>query len=298
MYSSHCLRSLHWANRLLLSFLLVLPFIAQAQSATDHALTLPVLTPEPQLPAGLTMQDVAPPGIALPAAPAGAPNILVILLDDVGFAASSTFGGLAQTPTLEHLAQQGLRYNRFHTTGICSPTRASLLTGRNPHAVGVGAVLNSASSYPGYRGMLHPSTVTIAEILRQHGYATSAWGKWHLAPDWEISPAGPFKRWPTGVGFDTFYGFLGGETHQYEPTLYQGNTQVRRPRRPDYHLTEDITERAIAWMRQHHALRPQQPFFVYFAPGATHAPLHVPKAWIERYKGRFDHGWDQYRDEG
>jgi len=284
-------------KHLILFLLLAFPSSAHIQSGTDHGLTLPVLTPEPPLPAGLTAQDVPPPGITLPAAPAGAPNILVILLDDVGFAASSTFGGLAQTPTLEQLAQQGLRYNRFHTTGICSPTRASLLTGRNPHAAGVGAVLNSASSYPGYRGMLHPSTATIAEILRQHGYATSAWGKWHLAPDWEISPSGPFKRWPTGVGFDTFYGFLGGETHQYEPTLYQGTTQVRRPPRPDYHLTEDIAERAIAWMRQQHTLRPQQPFFVYFAPGATHAPLHVPKAWIERYQGRFDHGWDHYRED-
>jgi len=228
--------------------------------------------------------------------PEGAPNIIVILLDDVGFAASSTFGGQAQTPTLEQLATQGLRYNRFHTTGICSPTRASLLTGRNAHAAGVGAVLNSPSSYPGYRGMLRPETATIAEILRQHGYATSAWGKWHLAPDWEISPAGPFTRWPTGVGFDRFYGFLGGETHQYEPTLYEGTTQVQRPPGPDYHLSEDIAERAIAWMLQHRQLRPQQPFFVYFAPGATHAPLHVPQAWIERYQGQFDQGWDVYRE--
>jgi len=270
--------------------LLTLTCTAYAQSDSHKGLILPVLSSEPSSPRGLTAQEIPPPIISLPQAPQGAPNIVIVLLDDVGFAASSTFGGLAQTPTLEKLAQQGLRYNRFHTTGICSPTRASLLTGRNSHAAGVGAVLNSPSSYPGYRGMLHPSTATIAEILRQHGYAT-------LAPDWEISPTGPFNRWPTGVGFNKFYGFLGGETHQYEPTLYEGTTQIRRPPKADYHLSEDIAERAISWMRQHHQVRPQQPFFVYFSPGATHAPLHVSPVWIEQYKGNFDQGWDQYREQ-
>jgi len=282
---------------LIAGFILALTCTAHAQSGQDTGLILPVLSREPPLPSGLSAQDVPPPIIPQTKPPEGAPNIVVVLLDDVGFAASSTFGGLAQTPTLEQLAQQGLRYNRFHTTGICSPTRASLLTGRNAHAAGVGAVLNTPSSYPGYRGMLRPDTASIAEILRQHGYATSAWGKWHLAPEWEISPAGPFNRWPTGVGFDRFYGFLGGETHQYEPTLYEGTTQVRRPPKADYHLSEDIAERAIAWMRQQQQLRPEQPFFVYFAPGATHAPLHVPQVWIERYRGHFDQGWDHYREE-
>jgi len=282
---------------LIAGLILALTGPAYAGPDTGKGVILPVLSRETPLPAGLTAQDVPPPIIPLTKAPEGAPNIVVVLLDDVGFAASSTFGGLAQTPTLEQLAQQGLRYNRFHTTGICSPTRASLLTGRNAHAAGVGAVLNSPSSYPGYRGMLRSDTASIAEILRQHGYATSAWGKWHLAPDWEISPAGPFNRWPTGVGFDRFYGFLGGETHQYEPTLYEGVTQVRRPPQADYHLSEDIAGRAVAWMRQQRQIRPEQPFFVYFAPGATHAPLHVPQAWIERYRGRFDQGWDHYRNE-
>jgi arylsulfatase len=235
--------------------------------------------------------------LALTRAPEGAPNIVVVLLDDVGFAAPGTFGGPIPTPALDRLAQQGLRYNRFHTTGICSPTRASLLTGRNPHAAGVGAVLNSASNHPGQRGVLRPSAATVAEVLRQHGYATAIFGKWHLVPDWEASPAGPFDRWPTGQGFDHFYGFLGGETDQYEPTLYQGTTPVRRPAREPYHLSEDLADRAIEWIRLQRSLRPERPFFVYFAPGATHAPVQVPREWSERFRGRFDRGWDALREE-
>ncbi|MBW2268132.1 MAG: arylsulfatase [Deltaproteobacteria bacterium] len=230
-------------------------------------------------------------------APEGAPHIVVVLLDDVGFGAAGPFGGPIPTPSLEALAAGGLRYNRFHTTAICSPTRASLLTGRNSHAVGVGAVLNSATNQPGYRGVLRESAASVAELLRQRGYGTSMWGKWHLTPDWEASPSGPFDRWPTGVGFERFYGFLGGETHQFEPTLYEGTTPVRRPDVADYHVTEDIADRAVAWMRLQHSLRPDEPFFVYFAPGATHAPLHVPRPWIDRFAGQFDRGWDALREE-
>jgi len=235
--------------------------------------------------------------MSLQTSPRGAPNVVVVLLDDVGFAAASTFGGAIDTPSLQQLANEGLRYNRFHTTAICSPTRAALLTGRNPHAVGVGAVLNTPSAYPGYNGLLPKSAVTIAEILRQNGYGTAAFGKWHLAPEWESSPAGPYDHWPIRQGFDHFYGFLPAEVDQFAPTLVQDQTFVTRPRRAGYHLTEDLADRTIAWMQRHRSATPDRPFFVYFAPGAAHAPLQAPKAWIERYKGRFAQGWDRLREE-
>lgn len=236
-------------------------------------------------------------GASVHAAPAGAPNVVIVLLDDVGFGAASTFGGEAQTPTLDALAQAGLRYNRFHTTAICSPTRASLLSGRNAHAVGIGAVMNSVDERPGYNGEHARDAATLAEILRANGYNTAAFGKWHQTPDWEASQSGPFDHWPTGQGFEKFYGFQGGETDQYEPTLYEGTTPVMRPAGAGYHLTEDLATRAIGWLRAQHSVTPDKPFFLYFAPGATHAPLQVPKAWIERYRGRFDQGWDKVREE-
>lgn len=224
------------------------------------------------------------------------PNVVVVLLDDVGFGAPATFGGVIETPTLDRLAAQGLRYNRFHTTAICSPTRASLLTGRDPHVTGVGTVLNSAFDHPAYRGVLREETAGVATILQGHGWSTACIGKWHLAPAWESSQVGPFDRWPTGQGFDTFYGFLGGETHQYEPTLYEGTRPVERPDREDYHLTEDLVERSIEWVRMQRAMTPERPFFLYLAPGATHAPLHVPGPWSAKYRGRFDEGWDAMRE--
>lgn len=230
-------------------------------------------------------------------APVGAPNVVVVLLDDVGFGAAATFGGPAETPTLDALAHEGLRYNRFHTTGICSPTRAALLSGRNAHAVGIGAVLNTADERPGYMGVHAADAATIAEILRAHGYNTAAFGKWHQTPDWELSQSGPFDRWPTGQGFEKFYGFLGGETDEFEPTLVEGTTPIMRPASPDYHLTEDLADRAIGWMRAQHSVTPERPFFLYFAPGATHAPLQAPKAWIEKYRGHFDAGWDAIRPQ-
>lgn len=259
----------------------------------------PVL-PVPELgPAGaMPIEVAAPPNVpAGPAAAKTAPNVVVVLLDDVGFGAAGTFGGPIPTPTLDQLASVGLRYNGFHTTAICSPTRASLLTGRNPHAVGIGNVMNSSAPYPGRSGVMPRSAATIAEILRQNGYGTSAWGKWHLTPHEEESPVGPFDRWPTGMGFEKFYGFLDGETDQFEPTLYDGTTQVARPKGKNYHLTEDLADRAIAWMRQQKNLAPNKPFFVYFAPGATHAPLQAPKEWIDRFRGQFDQGWDKMREE-
>lgn len=230
-------------------------------------------------------------------APPNAPNVVIVLLDDVGFGATSTFGGPVETPVLEALAHEGLRYNNFHTTAICSPTRASLLTGRNPHATGIGAVANVPDERPGYSGFHTKDTATIAEVLRQNGYNTAAFGKWHQTPDWELSPSGPFDRWPTGEGFERFYGFQGGETDQYEPSLYDGTTPVMRPAGRGYHLTEDLAGKAIDWLRVQHAVTPDKPVFLYFAPGAAHAPLQAPRAWIERYRGKFDQGWDQLREE-
>lgn len=237
------------------------------------------------------------PQVELQRAPAGAPNVVVVLLDDVGFGAAATFGGPAPTPTLDALAQDGLRYNRFHTTGICTPTRASLLTGRNAHAANVGAVMNSATGYPGYQGILQRDTATVAEVLRQHGYHTALFGKWHLVPDWEASQSGPFERWPTGQGFDTFYGFLGGETDSFSPTLYEGTRQLIERPAPDLHLTTDLADRAIAWMGMQQAAEPDRPFFLYFATGANHAPLQAPAEYIARFQGKFDQGWDAAREE-
>lgn len=256
--------------------------------------TLNVGTPNP-LPLAVNSPETFVP--AKSKAPAGAPNVVVVLLDDVGFGAAGTFGGPAPTPTLDALAKTGLRYNRFHTTGICSPTRAALLTGRNSHAVGVGNVMNTPAPYPGRTGFMPASAATIAEVLRQNGYATSLFGKWHLTPQSEETPAGPFDRWPVRMGFDKFYGFLDGESHQYEPVLIDGTTPVVRPDKANYHLTEDLADHAIDWMQQRRDLAPGQPFFVYFAPGATHAPFHVPKEWIDRFRGKFDQGWDKVREE-
>ncbi|MGA0027077.1 MAG: sulfatase-like hydrolase/transferase [Steroidobacteraceae bacterium] len=274
----------------LLLGLLCLPGLAAAQVLPTPALASP--TPGTVVPA-----EYPKLAMALQAAPRAAPNVVVVLLDDVGFGAARTFGGPIETPTLQALADAGLRYNRFHTTAICSPTRASLLTGRNPHAVGIGAVLNTPSPYPGYHGLLPKSAATIAEVLRQSGYATGAFGKWHLAPEWESSPAGPYDRWPIRQGFDHFYGFLPAETDQFAPTLVQDNTFIPTPRRQDYHLTEDLAGQAIGWIQRHRSAAPERPFFAYFAPGAAHAPLQVPRQWMEAYRGHFAGGWDRLREE-
>jgi arylsulfatase len=231
-------------------------------------------------------------------APSGAPNVVVILLDDVGFGALGTFGGPVSTPALDRVAAQGLRYNHFHTTGLCSPTRAALLTGRNHHSVHMGGISEIAYGFPGYDGVIPRSTATVAEILRLNGYSTAMIGKAHVTPMWETSPAGPFDRWPTGLGFERFYGFLGGEASQWEPALYDQTTPVEpHVGRDDYHLTEDLADKAIDWMRQQKVSAPDKPFFLYFAPGACHAPHHVWPEWIEKFRGRFDGGWDQLREE-
>jgi arylsulfatase len=231
--------------------------------------------------------------------PQGAPNVLIVLLDDVGFGASSAFGGPCQSPTAERLAANGLRYTRFHTTALCSPTRAALLSGRNHHMVGMGGITEIATSAPGYNSRRPNSMAPLAEILRLNGYSTAQFGKCHEVPVWETSPVGPFDRWPTGSGFEHFYGFVGGETNQWYPALHDGTRSIDPPATPEegYHFMADMTDRAIDWVRQQRLLAPAKPFFMYFAPGATHAPHHVPKDWADKYKGKFDQGWDKLREQ-
>ncbi len=232
--------------------------------------------------------------------PKDAPNVLIILLDDAGFGSSSAFGGPCNTPVAEALAAGGLKYNRFHTTALCSPTRQALLTGRNHHTVGMGGITEIATSAPGYSSILPNTCAPLAQTLKLNGYATAQFGKCHEVPVWETSPAGPFNAWPTGGGgFEYFYGFIGGETNQWYPALYEGTTPIEVTRTPEegYHLMEDMTDKAMNWIGQQKALIPDKPFFVYFAPGATHAPHHVPKEWADKYKGKFDQGWDKLREE-
>ncbi|WP_374158561.1 arylsulfatase [Mycobacterium sp. G7A2] len=229
--------------------------------------------------------------------PDGAPNVLVVLLDDVGFGASSAFGGPCRTPTAERLADDGLRYNRFHTTALCSPTRQALLTGRNHHSVGMGGITEIATGAPGYNSILPNTMSPIARTLKLNGYNTAQFGKCHEVPVWETSPVGPFDAWPTGGGgFEYFYGFVGGEANQWYPTLFEGTNPVEVDQTPGYHFMEDMTDKAIGWIGRQKALAPDRPFFVYFAPGATHAPHHVPKEWADRYRGEFDDGWDALRE--
>jgi arylsulfatase A-like enzyme len=232
--------------------------------------------------------------------PAGAPNVLIILLDDAGFGSASAFGGPCQTPNAEKLAAGGLRFNRFHTTALCSPTRQALLTGRNHHSAGMGGITEIATGAPGYSSVLPNTMSPLARTLKLNGYSTAQFGKCHEVPVWESSPVGPFDAWPTGGGgFEYFYGFLGGEANQWYPSLYEGTIPVEPNKTPEegYHLMEDMTDKAMAWIGQQKALTPDKPFFVYFAPGATHAPHHVPPEWIDKYKGKFDGGWDKLREE-
>jgi arylsulfatase A-like enzyme len=255
--------------------------------------------------AGLIMYDAKDPDSNFPPIeplrpPKDAPNVLVILIDDAGFGCSSAFGGPCQTPNFEALAANGVKYNRFHTTALCSPTRQALLTGRNHHAVGMGGITEIATSAPGYSSVRPNSAAPLAETLKLNGYSTAQFGKCHEVPVWETSPMGPFDSWPTGGGgFEHFYGFIGGETNQYAPALYRDTVPVEPDRTPEegYHFTDDMTDHAIAWVKQQKALMADKPFFVYYAPGATHAPHHVPPEWSAKYKGQFDQGWDKLREE-
>jgi arylsulfatase A-like enzyme len=254
---------------------------------------------------GLTTYDARDPDTKFPPIealrpPTGAPNVLIVLLDDVGFAASSAFGGVINTPTAERLGKSGLKFNRFHTTALCSPTRQAMLTGRNHHSVNMAGVCEIATSAPGYTSVLPKDKTPLPMTLKLNGYSTAQFGKCHEIPVWETSPMGPFDQWPTGGGgFEYFYGFIGGETNQFYPAIYEGTTPIEPPKTPEegYHFTEDMSNKAIKWARQQKALMPDKPFFMYFAPGACHAPHQVPKEWIDKYKGKFDQGWDKLREE-
>ena len=229
--------------------------------------------------------------------PKDAPNVLIVLIDDVGFGTPDTFGGFAHTPTLSKLRDEGISYNRFHTTAICSPTRAALLTGRNMHRVGSGTIAERAVDWDGYSGVMPKTAATVAEVLRHYGYKTSAFGKWHNSPADQTTAMGPFDKWPTGYGFDYFYGFIAGETSQWEPRLFENTTAIEPPHDEKYHLTEDMADKGIAWLKKHRAFSPDKPFLMYWAPGAAHGPHHVAQQWAEKYKGKFDQGWDKLREE-
>jgi arylsulfatase len=253
---------------------------------------------------GLTTYDAKDPATSYPPIeplrpPKGAPNVLVMLIDDCGFGASSAFGGPCATPVAERLAAGGLSFNRFHTTALCAPTRAALLTGRNHHTVGMGSVTELATAAPGNCSVIPDTTAPLAKTLLLNGFSTAQFGKCHEVPVWETSPMGPFRQWPTGAGFEYFYGFVGGETNQYYPAIYEGTTPLEPPTTPaeGYHFTEDMTDKAISWVQQQKSLMPDKPFFMYWAPGATHAPHHVAPEWSAKYQGRFDAGWDALREE-
>lgn len=262
--------------------------------ATGIAQTGPVTVQKAN---GRTPEDSPPPSWPQePRAPRKAPNVLVIMTDDVGFGASSSFGGPIPTPAFDTLAREGLRYNQFNTTAICSPTRASLLTGRNPQEVGVGYTTNWPTGYEGYNSVIPKSAGTVAQILKEGGYNTAMFGKGHITPEWEMSQAGPFDRWPTGLGFEYYYGFLGADTSAFEPSLVENTRPVQAPTgQPGYHLDRDLADHAIRWIAEQHATAPDKPFFVYYASGSAHAPNLAPAAWLARFRGKFDQGWDVLR---
>src|SRR5262245_9670986 len=248
---------------------------------------------------GRTYDDSKPWWPELPAAPAGAPNVVIVLLADVGYAQFGCYGSDIATPTFDRLAAGGLRYSNFHTTALCSPTRACLLTGRNHHASGMGRIVEFSSGFPGYDATMPKANGFLSEILGRHGYASYAVGKWHLAPANEMAVGASHERWPLGRGFDGYYGFLAGETDQYHPDLVHDNHQIDPPRTPEdgYHLTEDLADQAIDYLKNLRAASPAKPFFLYFTPGACHAPHQVPKAYRDRYTGKFEPGWDRWREE-
>ncbi|WP_249124635.1 arylsulfatase [Bradyrhizobium manausense] len=287
-----------------LSLIALLPIPANAQQAAPPAVVLPtdrtvLPIPEPEYPHSTVFdaRNATPPPRFEVKAPPSAPNVLIVLIDDMGFGQSGAFGGPIRMPTVEKLANEGLRYNEFHTTALCSPTRSALLSGRNHHMNNFGSIAETATTFPGQTGQRPNSVATIAEMLRLNGYSTAHFGKNHETAAWEVSPSGPTDRWPTRQGFDKFYGFMGGETNQWAPLIYDGMTQVEPSKDPNYNFMTDMTNKAIDWMQYQKSLTPDKPFFMYFAPGATHAPHHVPKEWIAKYKGKFDQGWDKLREE-
>lgn len=278
--------------------------IATSALAATDALTvehdrtvLPVIEPKRPVYTVLDVRDATPPPRFEVKAPKGAPNVLLVLVDDLGFAGTSQFGGPVGTPNFDKVANEGLFYNNFHTTAVCSPTRTALKSGRNHHVNNMGSIIETGTAFPGNTGQIPQDVAPLAEMLRLNGYGTAAFGKWHETAAWEASIAGPFDRWPTRQGFDKFYGFLGGETNQWAPFIYDGVHQVELPEDPNYHFLTDMTDQAVSYIGYQNALTPDKPFFIYYAPGATHAPHHVPKDWIARWKGKFDQGWDKMREE-
>ncbi|MGC2460311.1 MAG: arylsulfatase [Steroidobacteraceae bacterium] len=268
-----------------------------AQEVLIDRTVLPIRQPVYPAVTELDARNVTPPPSFQIKAPDGAPNVLIVLIDDMGFGQSSAFGGPIQMPTLDALANQGLRFNEFHTTALCSPTRTALLSGRNHHINNMSSITETATAFQGATGVRPDSVAPLAEMLRLNGYATAAFGKSHETPVWELSASGPTDRWPTRSGFDKFYGFIGGETDQWAPTVWDGMTKIQIEEKPRYHFMTDMTNKAIEWVRSEKSLTPDKPFFMYFAPGATHAPHHVPKEWIAKYKGQFDQGWDKLREQ-
>jgi arylsulfatase A-like enzyme len=268
----------------------------QAQQGFNREI-LPIIPPEPATYSELDAKNTKPPIPFNVTAPKDAPNVLVILIDDLGLGATSAFGGPIRTPTMDRLAKSGLRYNNFNTTALCSPTRMAIKTGRNHHTANTGSIMESSTAYPGNTGSLPMSVAPLAEMLRLNGYSTSAFGKWHETAAWETSVSGPFDRWPTQQGFDKFYGFIGGETDQWAPLIYDGLKKVNPPEMDEYHFTTDMTNQAINWIKAQQSMTPDKPFFTYFATGAVHAPHHVSKEWSDKYKGEFDKGWDKVREE-
>lgn len=270
---------------------------ALAQTEPDRT-TLPIHEPQYPHSTVLDIRNAPPPPPRFEVkAPAGAPNVLIVLIDDMGFGQSSAFGGPVHMPTVDRLANSGLRYNQFHTTALCAPTRMALLSGRNHHMNNMGSITETATAYPGNTAQRPEKVAPLAMMLRYNGYTTAHFGKNHETPVWEISPSGPTDRWPTRNGFDKFYGFMGGETNQWAPAVYDGMIKIELPEDPNYHFMTDMTNQAIKWVRSVKSLTPDKPFFIYFAPGATHAPHHVPRKWIEKYRGKFDQGWDKLREE-
>jgi len=274
------------------------PWAAVGQTADklDRSV-LPVAEPQRSVVTEIDARKLKMPPRFQVTAPKGAPNVVIVLIDDMGFGVPSSFGGPVGMPTLDKLAEGGLRYNNFHTTALCSPTRAALKSGRNHHTLNMGFITEMATGMPGNTGQIPNSTAPLAETLRLNGYSTAAFGKWHETASWEISVSGPFDRWPMRQGFDKFYGFFGGETNQWAPLIYDGTTLVELPADPTFHFMTDMTDKARAWIKHQKAMTPDKPAFVYFAPGATHAPHHVPKEWIAKWKGKFDMGWDKLREQ-
>ncbi len=270
---------------------------AKAPTATfEDREVLPIKSPSLAPIRTLDARDMNSPEVFEVKAPKRAPNVIIVLVDDLGFGGTSHFGGPVATPTFDELAAQGITYNQFHSTALCSPTRQALKTGRNHHSAAMGKITELATSFPGYTGVLPDDVASVGKMLSYNGYSTSAFGKWHETAVWEISPSGPMTRWPNHQGFDEFYGFMGGETNQWTPTVYHNQNRVETPVDPDYHFLTDMTTKAIEWIEFQQALTPDKPFFVYYAPGATHAPHHVPQSYIDKQKGRFDAGWDSVRE--